>query len=182
MEGELILILKVVDVLLRRSVSKRERESKPILNIFITYNMKLTKREVGWIKGQRKYRKIIAKSRKITCYRKAAKQSSGEKRISKFLESEGVEYNREWYFKGLYNQYKTKLLYFDFYIPKYNLCIEYDGAQHYRVKKTEAEKVNDFLKNAYCLKNGINFIRIKYTEFDNIEYLICAAVDKAENK
>jgi very-short-patch-repair endonuclease len=139
--------------------------------------MKLTKREIEWIQGQRKYRKIIAKSRKVTSYRKAAKQSGGERRISRFLESEGVEYNREWYFKGLYNYHKTHLLYFDFYISEYNLCIEYDGQQHYHDRKTEAAKMNDYLKNAYCAKNGINFIRIKYTDYDNIERLICEKID-----
>lgn len=139
--------------------------------------MKLTKREIELIQGRRKFLKIIAKSRKITKGRKRSKQSAGEKRISNFLQSENVEFNREWYFKGLYNYSKSNLLYFDFFIPEYNLCIEYDGEQHYRDKKTEAEKMNDYLKNAYCAKNGINFIRIKYTDFDNIERLICEKID-----
>lgn len=144
--------------------------------------MKLSKREREIINGRRKFIKIHRNSQKLTNYRKASKQSNGEKRISNFLISENVEFEREWYFKGLYNYAKSHLLYFDFFLPSYNLCIEYDRQQHYGSEKTEAAKMNDFLKNAYCLKNGINLLRIKYTEFDNIEMLICTAVDKAEKR
>ena len=70
---------------------------------------------------------------------------------------------------------------FDFYIPKYNLCIEYQGSQHYdpgfyiRKKKSQEEgmkkyllqKKHDEMKKEYCKQNNINFLEIKYTE--NIE-------------
>lgn len=140
--------------------------------------MKLSDKEKSIIKARRKYIKIIRKSEQITNYRKHAKKSSGERKIAQFLQSQLIEFSREWYFKGLYNYAKSNLLYFDFYIPEFNLCIEYDGQQHYRKDKTESEKFNDFLKNAYCKKNGINFLRIKYTDFDNIERLICKKIDE----
>lgn len=140
--------------------------------------MKVSKREKQLLVGRRKFIKIKRESEKITTYRKAAKQSNGEKKIADFLTSELVKFEREWFFKGLYNYAKSNLLYFDFYLPDYNLCIEYDGQQHYATVKTESAKMNDFLKNAYCAKNGINFLRIKYTQFDSIEMLICAKIDK----
>lgn len=142
--------------------------------------MKLSKRERQLIQGRRKFIKVKQKSEKITGYRKRSKKSAGEKRIADFLQSERVEFKREWYFKGLYNHAKSSLLYFDFYLPGYNLCIEYDGQQHYDQKKTEAAKINDFLKGAYCLKNKIHFLRIKYTDFENIETLICEKIDRIE--
>jgi len=113
-------------------------------------------------------------------YRKGCSQSKGEKRVSEFLQDEMIEYIPEYFFKDLFNPKTKQLLYFDFYIRKFNLCIEYDGEQHYATTKTENQKINDFLKNAYCAKNGINFLRIKYTEFDNIEKLICEKIDKIE--
>lgn len=140
--------------------------------------MKLSKKERLLIAGRRKFIKVKRDSEKITCFRKAAKQSKGEKRIIGFLVSERVKFEREWYFKGLYNYSKSHLLYFDFYLPDYNLCIEYDGQQHYGSNKTEAEKMNDYLKNAYCAKNRIKFLRIKYTQFDEIEKLICEKIDE----
>lgn len=67
---------------------------------------------------------------------------------------------------------------FDFYIPKYNMCIEFQGSQHYdpgfyiRKKKSQEEgmkkyliqKKHDEIKKNYCIQNNINFLEIKYTE------------------
>lgn len=73
---------------------------------------------------------------------------------------------------------------FDFYIPNYNLCIEYDGQQHFRpvnfggCSDEQAldvylkTKENDLIKNRYCKDNGINLLRIKYSDFNNIENII----------
>ena len=59
---------------------------------------------------------------------------------------------------------------FDFYLPDYNLCIEYDGKQHYEpvnlfggmdgfIKRQK----NDNIKNQYCLLHDIGLVRIPYT-------------------
>jgi hypothetical protein len=143
-----------------------------------TKRLRLTDGERKMIEQRRKFLNVRKKSKPITLQRKASRQSTGEKKIADFLVSEGVAFEREWYFKGLYNYAKSCFLYFDFYIPGFNLCIEFDGAQHYKRTKTEAAMKNDFLKNAYCAKNGINLLRIKYTDFDSIETLICEKLDK----
>lgn len=79
---------------------------------------------------------------------------------------------------------KIRQLPFDFYIPKYNLCIEYDGQQHFRpvnfggcsdeqaLGLYNRTKENDLIKNRYCKENNIDLLRIKYSDFDNIENII----------
>ena len=75
--------------------------------------------------------------------------------------------------KSSHNAY----LRFDFYIPSKNLCIEFDGKQHFEPydfsgKLTKKETLNEFenlkirdkLKNDYCNKNNIKLLRIKYNE------------------
>lgn len=73
---------------------------------------------------------------------------------------------------------------FDFYLPELNLCIEIDGQQHFRpskfgnttqeesIKDYENRKKRDLQKNEYCLKKGINLLRISYKSFyrQNKEY------------
>lgn len=140
--------------------------------------MKLSTKEKDVINNRRKFIKIINNSKIILKYRKSSKPSLGESKIIAFLKSERIEFIREYFFRGLYNKTTNQLLYFDFYLPGYNCCIEYDGSQHYSNKKTENQSSNDFLKNAYCLKNNIKFLRIKYTDFNDIELLICKFFDK----
>lgn len=60
---------------------------------------------------------------------------------------------------------------FDFYLPDYNVCIEYDGKQHFKPVEywggewslTELQ-IKDNLKNNYCKDKKIELIRINYTE------------------
>lgn len=96
------------------------------------------------------------------------KKSSGERIVSYFLDKNGIEYNFQKRFDGCKNK---NTLPFDFYIPKYNLCIEYDGLQHYKpVKKYGGKKAflirknNDNIKNIFCSNNGIDLLRIRYDE------------------
>lgn len=143
--------------------------------------MKLTKREKEFVLRGRKRLKVAWKSRKITGQRKRSIPSKGEQKIIDFLVSEVIDFKREWFFNGCYSTKTKHLLYFDFFLPLYNLVIEYDGSQHYSRQKTENATINDFTKTAYCTKNRINLLRIKYTDFENIETLICQKVDKITN-
>ena len=75
-----------------------------------------------------------------------------------------------------------KSLPFDFYIPELNVCIEYQGEQHYRpvnfggisdedaYNKFVTTQYHDEIKKDYCLKNNIKLICIPYFE-DVDEYL-----------
>ena len=68
---------------------------------------------------------------------------------------------------------------FDFYLPDYNTCIEYDGELHYKAvdyfggdDALGNTKCRDEIKTQYCKENNIKLIRIPYWEFDNIEEIL----------
>ena len=107
--------------------------------------------------------------------------SKGEKRISLFLKENNINYEVQKLFKEC--SYK-RMLPFDFYLPDHNICIEYDGQQHYDIidfsgknqKRAEEQfkqtQKKDNIKTQYCLDNNIKLIRIPYWEFDNIENIL----------
>jgi hypothetical protein len=101
------------------------------------------------------------------------RSSKGELRISKFLEENGIKFIYNKKFKDC--KFKNELP-FDFYLPDINICIEYDGELHFKEiekfggkEKLKYYQNNDRIKNEYCEKNKIKIIRIKYTDFENIE-------------
>lgn len=99
----------------------------------------------------------------------------GERRIAKCLDNNNIEYIVQKTFK---NCKDISMLKFDFYIPSLNVCIEYDGEQHFEIAFGKGEeglkdrKRKDEIKNNYCKFNNINLIRIPYWEFENIENII----------
>jgi len=104
------------------------------------------------------------------------KISKGEIKIMKYLDDNKIKYIHQ----KIFNECKNiKPLPFDFYLPSYNLLIEYDGKQHYKAvrkfggkKAFESQKIRDEIKNKYCIENNIKLLRIKYSEFDNIKDII----------
>ena len=107
-------------------------------------------------------------------------KSKGELKIVDILEESQIKYNQQQTFNGC--SYKKKLQ-FDFYLPDYNCCIEYDGDIHFLNndyhgwKTEESVKENqrrDDIKNQYCREHGIKLVRIPYWEYNKInkEYLL----------
>ncbi|HUS49715.1 MAG TPA: hypothetical protein VMZ91_06090 [Candidatus Paceibacterota bacterium] len=101
-------------------------------------------------------------------------ESHGERSIVNILAENNINFIRQKRFSNC--KYKN-VLPFDFYIPKYNTCIEYDGKQHTKsVKyfggnKTLKEQIKkDKIKNLYCKNNGIELLRISYN--DDIENIM----------
>jgi len=103
------------------------------------------------------------------------KSSSGQTAIRKILQKHNIKFEEEFKFDGC--KYKRPLP-FDFYLPKYNLCIEFDGEGHFEPVKYSNSITNeqsyynmlkvqqrDMIKNTFCSKNKIRLIRIKYNEF-----------------
>jgi very-short-patch-repair endonuclease len=92
-------------------------------------------------------------------------ESKGEKDIERFLIRSEIKYKRQKTFSGCIGIGGRKLP-FDFYLPEYNICIEYDGQQHFipvfGEEKFKRLKINDKIKDEYCKKNGINLLRISY--------------------
>lgn len=101
-------------------------------------------------------------------YEKMSKStiSSGEKEIMEYLINKNIEFEREYIFNDcLYND----VLRFDFYLPNYNLVIEYDGRQHFEPVDLfggedafEIQKIKDKIKDDYCKNNNIKILRIPY--------------------
>ncbi len=94
------------------------------------------------------------------------KESKGEKEIRNYLLENNIIFETQKTFNDC--KFKNKLK-FDFYLPNYNLCIEYDGEQHFMLKEfwggqKEFEKIQkrDKIKTQYCIDNNINLLRIKY--------------------
>jgi len=98
------------------------------------------------------------------------KLSKGEKEIKNYLDTNNILYEQQ---KSFNNCKYKKLLKFDFYLPTYNTCIEFNGEQHYKPFKYfggkesfDVTKTRDMIKDSYCKENNLNLIKIKYN--DNI--------------
>lgn len=102
-------------------------------------------------------------------------QSKGERKIFNYLRKHEIEFFTEYSFADC--SYKKKLR-FDFYLPKYNAAIEFDGKQHFQpVEYFGGETAfrenikRDRIKDKYCKRNKIKLLRIKYDE-SNIESIL----------
>jgi hypothetical protein len=104
-------------------------------------------------------------------------ESKGEKCIETYLKENNIKYERQYKFKTCKN---IRPLPFDFYLPDYNTCIEYQGKQHLGNNSRYIKKLSDFeyiikndkIKREYCENNDINFIEIIYIDKKNIEKLL----------
>ncbi len=102
--------------------------------------------------------------------------SKGENKIMNILIDKCVIFESQKTFEYCKNKHKLP---FDFYLPEYNICIEFDGKQHFEpinffggkdaFNKT---KINDNIKNKYCSDNNIKLIRIPYYNYENIEHIL----------
>lgn len=98
------------------------------------------------------------------CYRK---HSVGVQKIISILQENNIPFEMEKTFKTCVSP-KNNLLPFDFFLPTYNILIEYDGQQHYKIcfgqdeKKLQLQKEYDAIKTQWCIDNNIKLIRIPY--------------------
>ena len=95
-------------------------------------------------------------------------ESKGELEIRKFLESNNIYFEKEKTFEDCVNLGRLR---FDFWLPEYNTCIEFDGLQHFKpvkqfggLEEFKLTKQRDLVKNKYCLDVGIRLIRINYKD------------------
>lgn len=118
------------------------------------------------------------------------KESHLEKQTSMILDQFNIQYIRQKKFDGC--KYKRSL-FFDFYIPSLNICIECQGIQHYR-KKYRANKNRylncltdeellqivhrDKIKVDYCKLNNIKLLTIPYWEIKNIKDIIHGIINE----
>lgn len=112
------------------------------------------------------------------CHLCSKKDSLGEVKIQKFLDEHHVNYVREKRFEDCRDK---KTLPFDFFLPDYNICVEFDGQHHYKdvfgPVHLEETKYHDKLKNEYCERSGISLIRIPYWNGNNIQSILSEEID-----
>lgn len=102
-------------------------------------------------------------------------KSKGEYKIQSLLLENNFNFIREYIFDDFKENYKH-LLRFDFYLPDYNVCIEYDGLQHYEnhfgipEKEYQHQLNNDRIKDSFCEEKGIKLVRIPYYEYNKIDW------------
>lgn len=124
--------------------------------------------EVFWLSTEAWKRGV-----KTRCNKCVNIESSLELIVRKWLESNNISFISQYRFKDCRNK---KPLPFDFYLPDFNMCIEIDGEQHYKIgakikcvkfTKEDVERVqaNDQIKTEYCIKNNIELLRIPYYVF-----------------
>ena len=95
-------------------------------------------------------------------------ESKGERYIRNYLNKNNIKYESQKTFSNLKD--RTYLSY-DFYLPEYNMLIEYQGIQHYESvafngkDKTDLEKqqLHDKLKKEYAEDNGYKLLELHYS-------------------
>nr|DAN84840.1 MAG TPA: restriction enzyme [Caudoviricetes sp.] len=102
------------------------------------------------------------------------KFSSGEECVKNCLIDMNIDFKSEYIFKECKNPKTNMYLRFDFYLPNYNTCIEYDGEQHFKECKLckdslKDRQYRDNIKNEFCKNNNINLIRISYLDYNKID-------------
>lgn len=109
--------------------------------------------------------------------------SKGEEKVRLFLETNRLEYSYQKMFDGCRNPKTGCLLKFDFFVPRQNVLIEYDGEQHYQStprlqkykftqKDVDQIKYRDNIKSTFSSENGIKLIRISYLEKTQIDDIL----------
>lgn len=100
------------------------------------------------------------------------KASKGEKLVENLLTSLNIKYEKQYSFTECCNKFPLK---FDFWLPAYNMCIEYQGRQHYEpvqfskghttyLEDFEQGQINDQIKRDYCANNNIRLIEVPHDQ------------------
>ena len=104
------------------------------------------------------------------------KMSKGENKINNILTNLNIKFECQKTFSDCISENKLK---FDFYLTEKNICIEYDGEQHFKpIEYFGGEnsfnklKERDNIKNEYCINNNIFLLRIPYSSYNDIENII----------
>ena len=138
---------------------KYEYDIPEIFNIHTRINIKC--KNHGWFK-QRIRKHLMGRGCRI------CNNSNSENLIQKFLIDNNIKFKRNYSYKDCAY---INVLFFDFYLPEKNCCLEYDGEQHFVKFRWEDDEdkliirqKRDEIKNEYCDKNNIRLIRIRYDE------------------
>lgn len=186
---------KCIDCSIEENTIKSRKKPEDVYNDFQKYggillnkedylgwsvkNLKVICRECGEIFTTSYY--AFIKHQGQLCPKCSSVISRGEYKIKTYLEKNNIKFYMQFRFCDCKN---IATLPFDFYLPEFNICIEYDGEGHYipikRGSMSEAEalelleniKYRDNIKTCYCKDNMIRLIRIPYFSFENIENIL----------
>lgn len=116
-------------------------------------------------------------------------KSKGEEKVSHILIVNNINFTREKTFEDCISPFSKEKMRFDFYLPDYNLLIEYDGEQHYGYRddngwnnKENYEKtlLRDKVKNEWAKNHNYDLIRIPYTKYVTLELKDIIGEENAE--
>lgn len=105
------------------------------------------------------------------CPKCSKKTSKGERSIINFLTINNIKFIKEKTFE--WSNSKR----YDFYLPQYNLLIEYNGIQHYkevprfRYSLQEQQEIDKWKLNA-AKENNYEVLIIPYTDYNNIDIIL----------
>lgn len=102
------------------------------------------------------------------------RSSKGESIIKYVLDRLKIDYIEQYFIK-----IGNKRMYIDFYLPKQNTLIEFNGIQHYRpvrvfggLRQFLKQVIRDIRLHWHCYIQKINIITIKYNQIENIETIL----------
>lgn len=135
------------------------------------------------IDGKHRYLDVqtadLSSGKRIACSVCTKRMSHGEILVHDILK----EFNIEFITQKTFDDCRSDIggyLKFDFFLPSENICIEYDGEQHYhdngvfdKVWTSERSSYQslhrrDLIKNEWCASHHIRLIRIPYTYYDDL--------------
>ncbi|MGL5714545.1 MAG: hypothetical protein ACRCX2_16110 [Paraclostridium sp.] len=107
------------------------------------------------------------------------KRSKGETKIYNYLKSKKIKFETEKTFTDLRFP-GGGIPRFDFYIKSLNLIIEFDGEHHFKpIRKSRKAKayflkvkINDSIKDKYCIEHNLRILRIPYWDMNTIETIL----------
>lgn len=130
----------------------------------------LIKHQCGFVWSVNFYSFIKSKG----CPKCHSNKSKGEQRIAEWFSKNNIKFITQQSLGGDLKRYK-----FDFYLPDYDIAIEYQGEQHYKDKKgfwepLEAIQKRDEIKRNFCKEQGIELLEISYKDYSNTPIILSA--------
>ncbi|WP_238948847.1 hypothetical protein [Clostridium sp. YIM B02569] len=119
------------------------------------------------------------------CNEHNKQNSKGMLKVEKWLKIHDIVFKKEYKFDGCKDKRKLP---FDYYLPHKDICIEFDGRQHFEkayfggIDEEKAKdslkytKRHDEIKNKFCRENNIKLIRIPYFKIDDINNILKSAL------
>lgn len=103
------------------------------------------------------------------------KESHGEQKIREILIKNNINFISQKTFNNFYYPDTHGKPRFDFFLPDYNILIEYDGEQHFKPafnwdtdEKYKQRLLHDRIKNEYAWDNNFIIIRIPFIHYNSL--------------